>query len=99
MSNNSGSQSGTAEDVIYHSVNQDPFSVDIEQKALENAHLMNDTVRNFVWQGITVVVKDHKTKQPKTILDNVEGSVEAGMPEHLICSTFFYIGPADPQTR
>lgn len=72
------SQSGTGEDAIYQSVKQDPFTVDIEQKALDNAHLMNNTVRNFVWQGITVVVKDHKTKAPKTILENIEGSVEAG---------------------
>ncbi|KAH8789368.1 P-loop containing nucleoside triphosphate hydrolase protein [Hyaloscypha finlandica] len=78
MSNDSVSHSGTAEDAIYHSVKQDPFIIDIEQKALDNAHLMNDTVRNFVWQGITVVVKDHKTKEPKTILENVEGSIEAG---------------------
>lgn len=99
MSNDSVSQSGTAEDAIYHSVKQDPFIVDIEQKALDNAHLMNDTVRNFVWQGITVVVKDHKTKEPKTILENVEGSIEAGMFEVLIRRTFFYIGPADAQTR
>ena len=78
MSNDSVSQSGTAEETIYQTVKQDPFNVDIEQKALDNAHLMNDTVRNFVWQGITVVVKDHKTKEPKTILENIEGSVAAG---------------------
>jgi hypothetical protein len=78
MSNDPASQLSTAEDPIYRSVEQDPFNVDIEQKALDNAHLMNNTVRNFVWQGITVTVKDHKTKQPKTILENVEGSVEAG---------------------
>jgi hypothetical protein len=82
------SQSGTAEDVIYQGVKQDPFTVDIEQKALDNAHLMNNTVRNFVWQGITVVVKDHKTKEPKTILENVEGSVEAGTFEALFYTAF-----------
>jgi hypothetical protein len=82
------SQSGTAEDAIYQGVKQDPFTVDIEQKALDNAHLMNDTVRNFVWQGITVVVKDHKTKEPKTILENVEGYVEAGAFENLFYTEF-----------
>jgi hypothetical protein len=75
------SRSGTGENAIYQSAKQDPFTVDIEQKALDNAHLMNSTVRNFVWHGITVVVKDHKTKAPKTILENIEGSVEAGMFE------------------
>ena len=76
--NESLSQSGTDFDAVYQSAKQDPFTVDIEQKALDNAHLLNNTVRNFVWQGITVVVKDHKTKAPKTILENIEGSVEAG---------------------
>jgi hypothetical protein len=90
MSNESVSQSGIAEDAIYHSAKLDPFIVDIEQKALDNAHLMNDTVRSFVWQGITVVVKDHKTKQPKTILENVEGSVEAGTSYFLALALFFF---------
>ena len=83
------SQPGTGEDAIYRSVKQDPFTVDIEQKALDNAHLMNDTVRNFAWQGITVVVKDHKTKKPKTILENIEGSVEAGTFEAFLYREFF----------
>ena len=74
----STSPSTFAADNIHKTTTQDLYSVDIEQKAVEDAHLMNDTVRNFTWQGITVVVKDHKTKQPKTILENVEGSVEAG---------------------
>jgi len=71
-------QSSTSEDVVSRNVKQDPFSVDIEQKAVDDAHLMNNTVRNFAWQGITVVVKDHKTKKPKAILENVDGFVEAG---------------------
>lgn len=95
MSNQSGSRSGSGEDAIYHNIKQDPFSVDIEQKALDNAHLMNDTVRNFVWQGITVVVKDHKTKEPKAILENVEGSVEAGMLESLGYATVSYAACTD----
>ena len=57
---------------------QDVFNIDIEQTAVDDAHLMNNTVRNFVWQGVTVTVKDHKTKLPKTILENVDGIVEAG---------------------
>jgi hypothetical protein len=98
MSNDSVSQSGTAEDAINHSGKEDPFTVDVEQKALDNAHLMNDTVRNFVWQGITVVVKDHKTKEPKTILENIEGSVEAGGFDSW-STQHFYSGPADPTLR
>jgi hypothetical protein len=78
MSNTSETQSVMGQDVVYQNVKQDPFSVDIEQKAVDDAHLMNDTVRNFAWQGITVVVKDHKTKEPKAILENVDGFVGAG---------------------
>lgn len=55
-----------------------PFNVDIEQRLDDQCHLLNETVRNYVWQGVTVVAKDRKTKQPKTILQNVAGIVEAG---------------------
>jgi hypothetical protein len=78
MKNDSESPSATPEDTMYQSSKAEPFALDIEQKAVDDAHLMNDTVRNFGWQGITVVVKDRKTKEPKTILENVEGFVKAG---------------------
>lgn len=43
------------------------------------SHLLrNTTVHNISWSGITVTVTDRKTKQPKTLLDNVHGYVEAG---------------------
>jgi hypothetical protein len=54
------------------------FSVDIEQKAGDEAHLQNTTVHNFSWKGVTVTVKDRITKQPKAILDNIDGIVKAG---------------------
>jgi hypothetical protein len=53
-------------------------SMDIENKAVEEAHLQNTTVKNFAWQGITVTVKDRVTKEPKSILRNVHGAVHAG---------------------
>ena len=53
---------------------------DAEQQADAEAHLLNYTVRSVTWSGVTVTVKDRETKQPKTIVDNVEGFVEAGMP-------------------
>ncbi|KAH9219946.1 P-loop containing nucleoside triphosphate hydrolase protein [Leptodontidium sp. 2 PMI_412] len=56
----------------------DRYNVDIEQKAGDDAHLLNNTVRNFIWQDVTVTVKDNKTGKPKAILDNVEGIVKAG---------------------
>lgn len=56
----------------------DRYNVDIEQKASDEAHLLNNTVRNFIWQDVTVTVNDNKTGKPKAILDNVEGIVKAG---------------------
>jgi hypothetical protein len=53
------------------------FSVDIE-KAPTEANLQNTTVRSFTWQGVSVIVKDRKTKQDKKILDDVDGIVNAG---------------------
>lgn len=40
--------------------------------------LRNTTVHNISWSGVTVTVTDRETKQPKTLLDNVQGYVEAG---------------------
>jgi hypothetical protein len=54
------------------------FSVDVEQKPVDEAHLQNTTVHSFTWQGVRVTVKDRKTKQPKVILDGINGSVKAG---------------------
>lgn len=57
---------------------QDAFSVDIEQKAVDGAYLHNTTVHSLAWQGITVNVKDRQTNKSKTILDNIDGIVNAG---------------------
>ncbi|ESZ90228.1 hypothetical protein SBOR_9382 [Sclerotinia borealis F-4128] len=54
------------------------FNTDVERSAVDDTHLKNTTVRNFVWKDVTVTVKDNKTKQPKAILDGVSGVVEAG---------------------
>ena len=55
------------------------YSMDVEQRPVAEKHLLNNTVKNFTWRGVTVTVKDRETKEPKTIVDNVEGIVEAGM--------------------
>ncbi|KAK0711016.1 P-loop containing nucleoside triphosphate hydrolase protein [Lasiosphaeris hirsuta] len=54
------------------------IDVDIEHHAVAEAHLRNTTVRNISWRNVTVTVKDRETKEPKTIVENVEGIVEAG---------------------
>jgi hypothetical protein len=53
-------------------------SLDLERHVTEDAHLINDSVRSFEWQGVTVTVKDKKTKRPKEILANVDGLVRPG---------------------
>lgn len=53
-------------------------SMDVEQRPVVEKHLLNTTVKNITWSGVTVTVKDRETKEPKTIVDNVEGIVEAG---------------------
>ncbi|KAF8579679.1 ABC-2 type transporter family protein [Ramaria rubella] len=60
------------------SVSPDAFSVDVERKAGEEVHSQSATVRNFVWKGITVTVTDKQTKQPRAILEDVSGIVNAG---------------------
>jgi hypothetical protein len=45
--------------------------------------LLNSTINNITWRGVTVTVKDRETKQPKAIVDNVEGIVEAGLSTRL----------------
>lgn len=65
--------------MFYKSVTQDALNNDIEQCTVDNPQLMNNTVKNLIWKNVTVTVKDHKTKQPKTILDNVDGIIEAGI--------------------
>ncbi|KAH8673710.1 P-loop containing nucleoside triphosphate hydrolase protein [Xylariales sp. PMI_506] len=51
--------------------------VDLES-GFDEGHLLNTTVKNISWQGVTVTVKDRKTKSLRKIVDNVEGLVEAG---------------------
>ncbi|KFZ19188.1 hypothetical protein V501_00776 [Pseudogymnoascus sp. VKM F-4519 (FW-2642)] len=52
--------------------------MDIEQRPVVEEHFLNTTVRKISWSGLTVTVKDHKTRQAKTILDNIDGVLESG---------------------
>jgi hypothetical protein len=69
----------TMEEVKFYKTARDNFNIDIEQNTVDGTQLMNNTVSSFTWKNITVTVKDHKTKEPKAILDGVNGIVEAGM--------------------
>lgn len=55
---------------------KDSQPYDVEQAA--DAHLLNTTVRNISWQGVTVSVTDRTTKSPRKIVENVDGVVKAG---------------------
>ncbi|KFY93788.1 hypothetical protein V500_03528, partial [Pseudogymnoascus sp. VKM F-4518 (FW-2643)] len=52
--------------------------MDLEQRPVAQMQLVNTNVRSIAWRGVTVTVNDRKTKQSKTIVDNVEGIVNAG---------------------
>lgn len=62
---------------------------DIERQALSKSLLGNTTVQNFAWRDVTVTVKDRVTKQPKAILENVSGIVNAGEVFCVIASFSF----------
>jgi ABC-type sugar transport system ATPase subunit len=53
-------------------------SLDLELNRIQTAHLINDVVHYFSWKDLTVKVKDRKTKEPLSILDNAHGIVQAG---------------------
>ncbi|KAK7987447.1 protein phosphatase type 1 complex subunit Hex2/Reg1 [Apiospora arundinis] len=55
-------------------------SVDLEQggSTAADAHLLNTTVSSIAWRGVTVTVRDRKTKEPRNLVENVDGYVEAG---------------------
>lgn len=69
--------SGKAEQ-DYDMEHRTQFMTDVELSAVDDTHLKNTTVRNFIWKNVTVTVKDNKTKESKAILDDVSGVVEAG---------------------
>ncbi|PHH91320.1 hypothetical protein CDD83_968 [Cordyceps sp. RAO-2017] len=54
--------------------------MDPEQRPAAGEHLQNTTVGSVAWRGVTVTVRDRDrdAKQIKTIVDNVDGIVEAG---------------------
>lgn len=54
------------------------FHHDMEISGAADAHLLNTTVRNISWEGVEVTVRDRETKQPKSIVQRVDGLVEAG---------------------
>ncbi|RYP63670.1 hypothetical protein DL771_009158 [Monosporascus sp. 5C6A] len=62
----------------YQPFSQSANTLDPEIGFDGEAHLLNTTVHNLTWRGVTVTVKDRNTKHLRNIVDNVEGIVEAG---------------------
>lgn len=60
------------------SSNKSVISDDIESNHKALKALKNTEVTSFTWKSITVTVKDHATKEPKLLLDNVDGAVRPG---------------------
>jgi hypothetical protein len=52
--------------------------MDIEQSPGAEKHFINTDIRNIFWSGVTVTVPDRKNGQTRSILNNMEGIVEAG---------------------
>ncbi|KAJ5773823.1 hypothetical protein N7457_008719 [Penicillium paradoxum] len=52
-------------------------TADLERNGGEN-FLMNETVRNFSWHGLTVTVKDRETKKARDLINDISGDVQRG---------------------
>jgi hypothetical protein len=62
---------------------------DVEKSGGEYTQLINTSVHTFGWKDVTVTVNDRHTKQPKDILQNVNGIVKAGKENLITTSTMF----------
>ncbi len=52
--------------------------VDLERNDVSQ-FLMNHSVHNFSWNGLTVTVKDRQTKKARDLINNISGDVQQGM--------------------
>ena len=53
--------------------------MDPERLPIAEKRLLNAPVETLSWRGLTVTVKEGKTGQSKTLVDNVEGIMQAGL--------------------
>jgi hypothetical protein len=44
----------------------------------DHQFLMNRSVRNFSWKGLTVTVKDRQTKNARDLINDISGDVQQG---------------------
>jgi hypothetical protein len=55
----------------------EPGMMDLECNDNGN-FLVNQTVHDFSWQGLTVTVKDRETKQSRDLINDISGDVQQG---------------------
>lgn len=53
-------------------------SSDTERQKGHEFYMFNDIVHSLSWSNITLTVEDRSTKQPKSLISNVSGSIEGG---------------------
>jgi hypothetical protein len=51
-------------------------STDLERN--DGRFLMNQSVKDFSWSGLTVTVKDRETKQARDLICDISGNVKQG---------------------
>lgn len=52
--------------------------MDQDEEGGPDAHFQNNSIRSFLWAGVTVKVGNGRTRQQKAILSNLNGMVIQG---------------------
>jgi ABC-type multidrug transport system ATPase subunit len=60
------------------------LSLDIESQSTHESYVPRDLIQSLSWSNISLTVEDRSTKQPKDLVADVCGCIEAGM-----CSSTF----------
>lgn len=58
---------------------------DVEKADDGSFFLVNNTVQDLSWKGLTVTVKDPATKEPRQLISEICGSVQQGMRYKSFC--------------
>lgn len=62
---------------VQSSEDASPLGPDLERND-DGLFLMNRSVRDFSWNGLSVTVKDRQTKEPRDLISNITGDVQQG---------------------
>jgi hypothetical protein len=61
------------------------LSLDMESQSNHEFHVHKDLIQSLSWSNISLTIEDRSTKQPKDLVANVCGRIEAGK-----CSATFF---------